>query len=52
MHKMTDKEKFEYMCRLYYDTVTDGTDNIDEAFSFMMSENIIDSDGEWIYENE
>lgn len=52
MHKMTDREKFEYMCRLYYDTITDGYDNMDEAFSFMISEGLIDENSEWIYADE
>lgn len=49
---MTDREKFEYMCRLYYDMMTSGTDNVDEAFEFMTEEGLIDEDGDWIYEDD
>lgn len=50
--KMTDKEKLDYICLLYYNLVTDGTDDATEAFEFMKEEGLIDEDGDWIYEDE
>ncbi len=49
---MTDKEKLAYIALLYYNHITSGEDNIDEAMTFLEEEGLVDFDGEWIYENE
>jgi len=49
---MTDKEKLDYIALLYYNHLTSGDDNIDEAMEFFEQEGLIDSDGDWIYEDE
>lgn len=49
---MTDKEKLDYVAFLYYNHITDGDDNIDEAMDFFREEGLVDEDGEWIYGDE
>lgn len=49
---MTDKEKLDYIALLYYNHITDGEDNIEESMNFLKEEGLVDSDGEWIYEDE
>jgi len=49
---MTDREKFEAMCRYYVSLMEGDTHMVDDAYDLMKKEGIVDEDGEQIYEED
>lgn len=49
---MTDREKFETMCRYYVSLIEGDTHLIEDAYVLMKEEGIVDEDGEMIYEED
>jgi hypothetical protein len=50
--EVTDREKFEQMCRYYISLVEGDTHMVDDAYALMKAEGIVDEDGFQIYEED
>jgi hypothetical protein len=49
---MTDRDKFEQMCRYYLSLMEGDTHMIEDAYTLMKREGIVDEDGFQIYEED